>query len=343
MRRLLPLILILALLLCACGQRRTEPYALTVWHTTGDPLAPILEALAEDYNATRPRGTLAVEPRSFEDEDAISRALSSGAVPDLLLCGHAFAFSLADAGLLKPQTVAVAYPAWLQARSSCVGAGFYPVGFTLPLLCSPPDAPGDVLALLESAAAYGRATGEPWMSLDTVGPVFYQLLLEQGREFTADFQREVLNKDFVNLYNALATAVFDGGVTLDGRDCPCRVTASDTLPGEETDGCALRPLSEGALLAEGHGLAVLSRETRSQHSLGLFLSWLTEPGRLADAALNAGLVPALPVVTTPDDPLGAALAKLSGRELHLPDGESQYYRNKMNFEKQLRAALELLH
>ena len=343
MRRLLPLLFILAVLLCACGQQQAGFSVLTVWYTADDPLAPVFEAMAEDYNAARPRGSLAVEGRRFEDEDALTRALNSGAVPDLLLCSHALAFSLAEAGQLKPQAVTVAYPAWLEARSPCVGTGFYPVGFALPLICSPSDAPGDFLALLEAAAAYGRAAGEPWMSLDAVGPVFYQLLLEQGREFTADFQRETLNEDYASLYNALADAVFDGGVTPDGYGRPCRIAASDALSGEELGAYSIHPLSAGTLLAEGRGVAILSREPRSQRSLGLFLSWLTEPGRLAGAALEAGLVPALPVPAAPDDPLGAALAKLSGRELHLPDGESQYYRNKMNFEKQLRAALELLH
>lgn len=346
-KRCCALLLLLAALLCACSSvPSAQAYSLTVWYASdGDPLAPCLERLAETYNAAREKGSLPVTLRGFADEDALVRALENGAVPDLLLCSHALAFTLYERGLLRDPGVAVeGYPVWLTERSGSVGRGYYPLGFDLPLLCAPEGTDTTLPALLDEASAFGRATGRPSCGVDAFAPLFYQTLLDAGVEFTADPDRDLFEISYVNLYNALTAAVFDRGLTADTeQQLPCRLERASALRGRDLTGCALHPLSTGALLAEGRGLAVTSREPRSQRDLPRFLRWLLTPERLSAAALEAGLVPAVPHGAKGSDPLETALIELCGRELHLPDGESQYYVNHSAFESAFRAALELLH
>lgn len=346
-KRCCALLLLLLALLCACSSGKSaESYSLTVWYASdGDPLAPCLEQLAETYNAAREKGSLPVTLRGFADEDALARALNNGAMPDLLLCSHALAFTLYEHGLLlSPGVTVEGYPAWLTERSGCVGRGFYPLGFDLPLLCTPEGTDLTLPALLDESSALGRAAGRPYIGVDAFAPLFYQTLLDAGIEFTADPDRDQFDECYVNLYNALTAAVFDRGLTMDTeQDLPCRLERASALRGRDLTGCALHPLSTGALLAEGRGLAVTSREPRSQRDLPRFLRWLLTPERLSAAAQTSGLIPAVPVVADGSDPLAAALTALSGRELHLPDGESQYYANRSAFEAAFRSALELLH
>ena len=347
LRNHLALFLALAvLLLSACGSTQPEErYSLTLWVVDGDPLAPALSQLAEDYNRARTRDSLAVTLRSWPGEEELLRALQSGAPPALVLGTHRLAFSLAERGLLQdPGFAPPAYPDWLRERSDCIGHGFYPIGFALPLLCAREAAPDSLPALLEAAAASGQKSDLPALYVDCFAPLFYQVLLDAGTEFGADPARDGFHPDYVNFYNWLMQACFSRGLAWGAPvDTPWRIENSTALPARILEGFTLTPLGASTPLAEGRGLLVTARDARMQRALPGFFRWLNEPGRLSRAALDAGLVPAAAEALSPAGPLERALVSLIGRPLHLPEAGSRYYVNRSAFEAQIRTALELLH
>ena len=346
MRKTLPiLILLLALLLCACGRQTGETYSLTLWYVEGDPLAPALLRLTEDYNRERGRDTLAVTARAWADDEKLQRTLQAGVRPALILCTHELAFSLSDAGELRDLGLSLfSFPAWFRERSACVGRSFFPLGSEVDLLCTRGAEPESLPDLLAEAAARGERNGEPFLSVERFAPLFFQVLRDAGAEFSAQADRDALSEDYVNFYNAVAEAAFTHGLTADGSaGASCRIESSTSLASRELKGFRLYPLSDGPLLASCRGLAVTVRDTRMQRALPDFLRWLAASGRLGEAALKAGLIPAAEEPLSADTPLEAALVSLTRRSLVLPAAESEYYVNHSDFEKQLRAALELLH
>ena len=346
MRKCLPVLLLLfALLLSACGARKEESYSLTLWYVEGDPLAPAVLRLAEDYNRGRAREDLAVTPRAWTSEEFLQNALQSGARPALVLCSHELAFSLYEKDmLLEPAFTSPVYPDWLLARSDCVGRGFYPIGSEVCLLSVADGCPAGLDELLAYAADRGRETAQPCLSVERFAPLFYQVLLDAGTEFGADAARDGFSKDYVNLYNALSGAFFDRGLSADpGAETACRLACGPALLGRDLSGCTLHTLSDGPLLAECRGLAVTARDTRMQRALPDFLRWLAQSGRMGAAALESGLIPSGSETLAPHSVLEAELVRLMGRSLHLPDAESSYYVNRSAFEEYFLAALELLH
>ncbi len=342
MKRTLALMLLAALLLSACSAPGSGTRPLTLWFLESDPAADSLIRLTADYERERPRGAASVTLRSFSDGETLERALAGGIRPDLLYCGHALAFLLYGQGSLSAVSVSSpGWPDWLSARSPCVGESFFPIGFSLPLLCTA-DAPASSLAdLAERAAAYGRETGEAYLGVDAFAPLFYQSLLDAGVEFHADPARDELEERYRELFNALAEAAFDRGLTSSLRgDLPCLLCDPSLLRSFALEGRSVAPLSGGELLAEGHGLAVCSDRPREA---ARFLSWLLRPDRLVETALSAGLVPAVRTELSPADPLEAALAGLAGRPMHLPDPGSPYLRGRESFESFFTDALALLH
>ena len=345
MRKILSALLLLcALLLCACGARSEEPYSLTLWYVEDDPLAPALLRLTESYNREREPDSLAVTARAWTSEELLLGALGSGARPGLVLCSHGLAFSLYEQELLcDAGAAALSYPAWLQDRSACVGHGFYPIGSAVDLLCVRGASPAGLDELLERAAPAGPGNTEPFLTVGRFAPLFYQVLLDAGTEFSAIPQRDALSQDYVNLYNTLAALVFDHVLRLSDIDeVPCRIDSGPALRGRDLSGCALCPLSDGPLLAECRGIAVTARDARMPREAPVFLRWLAASGRMGNAALAAGLIPAAEEELPSDSVLGAALLSLRGRDLHLPDAGCSYYVNQSAFEEEFRAALELL-
>ena len=346
MRKSIPvLLLLLALLLSACGARAEESYSLTLWYVEGDPLAPAVLRLAEDYNRSRGRRDLAVTARAWASEESLQNTLQSGARPALILCSHELAFSLYEKDMLhEPAFPAPFYPDWLLARSDCVGRGFYPIGSEVCLLSVADSYPAGLSELVAYAAARGRETAQPCLSVERFAPLFYQVLLDAGTEFSADAARDVFSEDYVNLYNALSGAFFDRGLSADpGAETACRLASGSALLGRDLSGCTLHALSDGPLLAECRGLAVTARDARMQRALPDFLRWLAKSGRMGRAALDAGLIPSGSETLAPRTVLEAELVRLMGRSLHLPDAESGYYVNRSAFEEDFLAALELLH
>ncbi len=345
MRKTLPALLLLcALLLCACGTQSEEPYSLTLWYVEDDPLAPVFLRLAEDYNRERERDSLAVTTRAWTNEELLLRALESGASPGLVLCSHELAFHLYEQErLYDPKLAVIDCPAWLRERSDCVGHGFFPIGSELPLLCVRNGFPTTLGALLAEGSGEWESA-QPLLAVERFAPLFYQVLLDAGTEFTATARRDELSLDYVNFYNALAGLAFEHVLSAAPEAAaPCRIASSPALRDRELNGCGVYPLSDGPLLATCRGLALTARDTRMQRALPDFLRWLAGSARLGQAALEAGLIPAGEESLRADSPLEATLLSLRERSQHLPDAGCSYYVNQSFFEEEFRAALELLH
>ena len=339
-KRLLPLLLAV-LLLAGCARPAPDSaYSLTLWLVEGDPLAPALHVLAEIYNATRGRDTLPLSLRLFESEERLLAALHSGAAPALALLRRETALSLAESGLLVDPGLSPVYPSWLSGYDGLIGHGYYPVGFSLPLLCCAESAPASLSALLEESARRGRAGESACLYIGSYAPVFRQGLLDSGEDIAAAFTQRSQNRSYVNLYNLVADAVFDGGLSLSpGGVYPWRIESGSALRAQNLTGKTLRPLSDGALCAACSGLAVTVRESRMRRALPDLLRWLFDAQRLPAAALDAGLIPASPLSRAPADALDEALLALVDRPLVLDGGAAE---TPEDFDAALREALALL-
>ena len=84
-----------------------------------------------------------------------------------------------------------------------------------------------------------------------------------------------------------------------------------------------------------------AREGRQARGAGAFISWLFSGPRPAGLALQSGLIPALPGGED-TDALRALLLRAREETLWLPDGGSDYCRNRSDFEAAFRAAVDLL-
>lgn len=338
-RRLLALLLLAALLLAGCAESAPAvPYSLTLWYVEGDPLAAALARFASDYNAARGRDALPVTLRAFESEERLLAAIQSGAAPALALLGHESALLLAESGALYDPGLSPDYPAWLRESAACVGRGWYPLGFAVPLLRYTEPAPASLSALLAEAAR----RGEPCLRVGAFAPLFRQALFDAGERFDADFAGAQESEGFVRLYNALAEAVFSGGLSLgEGDALPWVIDESPALHTQDAPGASYCPLSEGALLAEGRGLAVTARDARMRRALPDCLRRFFESEGFAAAALDAGLIPAPSRTRATEGALEELLLALSARPLRLPE-DAAYLRRRADFEAQLRGALSLL-
>ncbi len=336
MKRLIALLLLVLLPLCACGREAPEPYAVSLWYAEGDPLAAPLEKLAEEYNRTKDRDALPVALRAFGSEEQLAASLDT-ARPDLLLCAHERAFDLDERGLLTAaEAGGFAYPEKLAARCEGIGRSVFPLGAQVPLLCG--------------EAESWDPDGLSAFTADAFAPLIYQQMLDRGSEFLALPDRDPFNEDYREVYNGLAEAVFTGRLLLsetpgaelvESGALPCAFVLSDALAASPSLP-VLAPEGESCL-AEGRCLAVLTREGRQSRGTGAFLRWLLSEDRAARLALDAGLAPMTGAELTPGTPLEAALLEIAAeKDLHLPGPESSYVRNRERFELFFRQAAEFL-
>lgn len=347
MRRALCLVLLLCLLLplAGCGARKTETAALSLWCAADDPLLPALREAAESYNHNIKSGALPVSLREFEDAQALANALNT-ARPDLLLCSHTLAFSLADRGLLTDAGLALPYPEALADRAEGVGRSLFPVGSRVQLLVSREEVPADLAALCTLAAQ----SGGPFLAADSYTDLLCQAVLGSG-EFHADREKDCFNEAFREAWNALAEAAFSGGIaagdasalSLSDRGLPAAYVYSDALASGIPEGCRITAPDTGGLprLADLRCLALISGDNRTQHAAAAFLRWLFSGERPVRLALEAGLIPALPGGEGANE-LSAMLLSLRDDPLFFANGGSDYVKNRAAFENAFRSVLDLL-
>lgn len=347
MRRALCLVLLLALLLplTGCGGGKTDAAPLTLWCAADDPLLPVLRDAAESYNRSRKSGAPAVSLREFEDAEALTNALNT-ARPDLLLCSHMLAFSLADRGLLADSGFSLPYPEDMAARAEGLGRSVFPLGTRVQLLVSREEVPADLTAL----CALAGESGGPFLAADSYTDLLCQAVLGSG-EFHADREKDCFSAAFREVWNVLAEAAFAGGITAGDASAlsllesglPVAYVYSDSLASGVPAGFVLTaPGTQGLpLLGDLRCLAVTAGDSRSQHGAATFLRWLFSGARPARMALEAGLVPALPGGEG-TDALSALLLSLRERSFFYADGGSDYVKNRAAFERETRRVLDLL-
>ena len=348
MKRLLCLLLACAALLalCGCARAREEAGTVTLWCASDDPLLPALREEAAAYNQSRKSGAPSVALREFDDDARLAAALNT-ALPDLLLCSHTLAFPLDERGLLTDAGSEAAYPEALAARCAGIGRRVFPIGSRVQLLVTRgADAPADLFTLCGRAAASAAEAKRPVLAADSYADLICQAVLGGG-EFHADRTRDCFNADFRAAWNALAEAAFSGGLytgdALPAGSLPAQYVYSDRLRAGVPEGCTLSlpPLGGKPRLADLRCLAVTAREGRQARGAGAFISWLFSGSRPAGLALQSGLIPALPGGED-TDALRALLLRAREETLWLPDGGSDYCRNRSDFEAAFRAAVDLL-
>ena len=185
------LLCLCTLLLCACAGEEQEPdeqHQLKLWYVESAPMAENLVQLIEEFNASS--SGYKVVPRAFESEQKLAAAFDSGH-PDLLLCGHERAFALYEQDKLTDISSALGEDApeflsGVDIYSLSVGRSYFPLGAQTQLLyvngaafdASKTGAGvgsaafGTIEALCAIATAYGRSTGEPFMTADSFADMF---------------------------------------------------------------------------------------------------------------------------------------------------------------------------
>lgn len=372
------LLCICALLLCACGGEGKEPdeqHQLKLWYVESTPMAENLIQLAEQFNSSG--SGYRVVPRAFASEAEMADAFDSGH-PDLLLCGHERAFALYSQDKLTDiaLTLGADAPKFLDGvdiYSLSVGRSFFPLGAQTQLLyvngtlfdeSEPGEGVGDaafgtVEALCSMATAYGRSTGEPFMTADSFADIFYNCMLQYGGIFSGDAEKDAQDENYKNLYNLLADAAYNHGLRafsenearlVEQGGVVCALVHSSKLGGELPEGMRVYPfpgVSDGESMcsAELFGLAVTTRAGEKLEGAAELIKWLCEPGRYTRSALGGGCIPLIAEARyTGDDELSSALMDIySNKRLYLAAADSEYYKNRDGFDSSFAAALELFY
>lgn len=320
---------------------------LRLWLSEDQPLCESLAALAEDYAATHPDHAL--ELRRFTTAAELNTALTNEQ-PDLLLCNGRMAAQL-------PGALPEALPSLLFDAPE----GFVPLGAELPVLALREENRAllegcdSLEALCEAAASYGRQTGKPFFSADSFARLFACALAQKGSPFFAMREQDLESEDYRTLYNLLAEAAFEEGLVpltepvlaaVSRGELVCGICSSRELLTGDRRELAVRPLPpmagcEALTDLKLSGLAVLPGADPA--GAADFLRWLLADGRMADAALISGLIPAADGTWSEADAVTKGLAEAAQcARLWLPDEDCGYLRHGTDFEQSFRAALALL-
>lgn len=356
-RIVLPLLLAAALL-SGCGRSGDDGRpALNLWYFEDAPGAGALCALAEQYNARRPRGAAALRLRALEAGTELT-ALPPETLPELLLCEQGSAQSLAALGLLRPVPEGLA-PAYADdALQALPAEGVLPLGAAVPLLCLAGEvqAPTDVEGLLRRAADFGSRARIPYCTADSFGTLFYWMLDRRGAQFHAEESADLQSPAYAEVHNLFAEAAFAHGLAVcdlpaarlvQAGQLPCALVDAPLLPGLELDACRLLPLP-GIAPGEDYParlgcLALCARQGADVQSLSAFLGWLLQAEQWDALTRSAGLAPLRAGYTPGDEPLDALLAELGAAyRLALPGDCRDFCLHRAEFELRLRAALAAL-
>ncbi len=329
-----------------------ERDTLVLWLAEDCPLCEELTGLAEEYAAEQP-----LSLRLFPDEAAMLAALTEEA-PDLFLCSAQAASSQMGADELGTLTPRAETAALFRFAPGCVEGSWFPLGAEAPVLVTRAEHRAELESiqsweeLAETAFQYGRRWLRPYFSADSFARLFACAMEQKGSPFYAMREQDLESEDYRDYYNLLAEAAFSGGlVALNGEVLPavangelfCGVCSSRVLSQADTEGLAVLPLPplegcENLVDAQLWGLAV--RKEADAGSTRQFIDWLEANGRVSEAALEAGLLPAEP---SRDDAPAEGLSKAAeSYRLWLPEADCGYLLRGEEFEQSFRRALALL-
>ena len=361
--RLIIILLVLSLLLSGCGDNGERDY-VSLWCLQSEPAAELLISLAEEYNASRPKGSLRVSVRSFPDEDSLAQGFDTMR-PDILLCSHLKAQELSEQGLTREEGFSLQVPLpeyrdYIKDRIPQTGRDIFPVGGNVQLIAAKKGSISlgekdvfDFEYLCGLASAYGSKNRLPFFTADSFSALIYQALLNEGVEFHALKAYDIKNEEYLRIYNLLAEAAFSGGLISSSYSGP-ELINSGYLPCAALSGSDLSKLSRenldfyaldksDALLSQLSCFVLTLREGRDSDSALAFLSWILSGGRFERLCVESGLVPVTEnFVYETDDSFFQFLIKLGMVDkLHLPEIKSDFIANSKDFEADFRSAVSL--
>lgn len=329
-----------------------EVQSLVLWLAEDAPLVEHLDALAAAFSAQHPETPLRIF--RFSDAEELRRALAQGK-PDLLLCSGGQAAALAAEGKLAAnmdeEAALLLRPCFQSAPS-----GFFPLGGELPVLVVKEEnrallpASGSLEDFCAQAEGYARRYELPFFSVDSFTSLFAGTLAQKGSPFYAMREMDLESEAYREVYNMLAGSAFEGGlVSLDEAvlsavergDLVCGICSSRELLDDAAEDIVVLPLPPMAgceALTESTlwGLAV---PEGAQSGAADFLAWLYAQPAAAEAALDAGLLPA---AGSDWEAAERFAAVLEGCRVCCSTEDSGFARNGTNFEQSFRAALALL-
>ena len=330
------------------GSSSAQP--LRLWYISGDCSDKALASLVSDYNRRGGKRARPVAVQSFDDEAALGAAFETD-MPDLLLCSHAKAVQLDSRTVLARLDADT--DVWTRDVSGLEGVGeyFFPLGARVTVLltntakCEAAGLPtswDSLEALLDTAQDYAASSGAAFLAADSYAAVFRGALRSLGTDFVPA-EPDANSDDYAKIYNALAQCAYNGGLSaaesLPG-DFPCMLTRSTALGGglPSSLSASLAPLPKGGRdmrPAELLGIAVLRQEDQSSDDAFTFIDWLCGRERLAQLALDSGLVPVSELGSASGSPL---LALYDCGRLTFIDTDS----SDREFDAQFRRTIELL-
>ena len=340
---------------------------VTLWYEKDSPLADKMEKLVREYNSDIKRETLPVEVKCFETEAELAEAYETG-TPDILLCSHLHAFSLYQRDRLadisgEETFTSPSYSQNVRSRSDSIGTGFFPIGFSLPVTVlnnslvsrSGFDSFEEVFA---AASDYTRKTGKPFFSFSSIAEQYCLYMLRSGEEFNADFDGINRKKQYLELYNRLAEATFEGSIAYLGEDgikylingaIPCVFTTSEKLDGMITDTVSVYGVPEpehsagSDMIGTAYGFAVTNGGCRSKRDTAAFISWVFSGDRDVKAALASMLAPTVEGEYTVNGAIEALLCEsVKNKLISLPAPDSEYILNRAGFDESFIREMERL-
>lgn len=339
--------------------------AVTLWCVEGSAVTEAMKEYADEYDSMPKRAGLPVEIRTFESDEKLAEAFEINS-PDILLCAHTRAFSLSERGKLTDISADMYYdPQYSQTvagRNTSIGKSFFPIGFDIPVLVINSALCGkssfdSLEAMLLEASEYTSETGKPFFGSDSFSELFALTLLRSGKTFGADFENES-GRQYVDLYNLLARAAFDGSMYTKTGDMaryvsagalPCALVDSSSLAGGELDGVTLSDVPSpvdavnGDTVGTAVGLAVTNGGSRSTSDIGAFISWFFEKGKCEDCARKGALAPAQTTADATTDALSQKLSDIAENAVvSLADPSSAYALNSEDFDILFSSAMQKL-
>ena len=330
---------------------QVEHGKFTLWYAEEDCPRSVMESLLADY---RQETHCLIEAVAYPDEAALGEAFENGR-PDLLLCSHVRAIDLDRRAPLKSTGQLPPLPSRVEEFLPATPGCYWPVGGRVPLLLYDAEKLQEPPESLEALLRFAEEAGKPVLAAESWSELLQAGMLSRGKKLHGAAEMDRAEKTCIELYNALAAAVFAGGVgeTDDPTLCvrqgklTCAIVPSTALAGLGEDGPAVAPLplpekGETVYSAELLGFAFLGDEDAAKEAAD-FLTWLAIGNRSAALALSAGLVPLTAPEEEPETPLQKLLCELSaGDSLRFLDADSDYCKNRSALESRLRQGLDLL-